>query len=176
VYDINSFHALTMLPDHEKCLQKTAEVFLVQVLIDDNDELVMMMMMTTIVWLLLLRWTSCVWWQVARYKPVAKPTSGTRKCNCRQEMKTMQLGPGRFQMMQQQVCDDCPNVKYVMCNACVRNHWIWLWLLVKSKCCANVLLSVPLLLHSMGQIIKSLASASLCALIRPQFLFDFDAI
>jgi len=25
----------------------------------------------------------------------------------------MQLGPGRFQMMQQQVCDDCPNVKYV---------------------------------------------------------------
>jgi len=24
----------------------------------------------------------------------------------------MQLGPGRFQMMQQQVCDDCPNVKY----------------------------------------------------------------
>ena len=25
----------------------------------------------------------------------------------------MQLGPGRFQMMQQQVCDDCPNVKCV---------------------------------------------------------------
>ena len=50
---------------------------------------------------------------MVRYKPVAKPTSGTRKCNCRQEMKTMQLGPGRFQMMQQQVCDDCPNVKCV---------------------------------------------------------------
>lgn len=49
--------------------------------------------------------------QVVRYKPVAKQTSGTRKCNCRAEMKTIQLGPGRFQMMQQQVCDDCPNVK-----------------------------------------------------------------
>jgi DnaJ family protein B protein 11 len=28
------------------------------------------------------------------------------------EMKTVPLGPGRFQMIQQQVCDDCPNVKY----------------------------------------------------------------
>ena len=52
--------------------------------------------------------------QVCRYKSVATPASGTRKCNCRQEMKTMQLGPGRFQMMQQQVCDDCPNVRLVM--------------------------------------------------------------
>jgi len=51
--------------------------------------------------------------EVVRYKAVAKPASGTRKCNCRQEMKTMQLGPGRFQMVQQQVCDDCPNIKMV---------------------------------------------------------------
>lgn len=51
--------------------------------------------------------------EVVRYKPVARQTSGTRKCNCRAEMKTIQLGPGRFQMMQQQVCDDCPNVKMV---------------------------------------------------------------
>lgn len=51
--------------------------------------------------------------EVVRYKPVAKTTSGTRQCNCRQEMKTIQLGPGRFQMMQQQVCDECPNVKMV---------------------------------------------------------------
>ncbi|ESO05160.1 hypothetical protein HELRODRAFT_171496 [Helobdella robusta] len=51
--------------------------------------------------------------EVVRYKPVAKPTSGTRKCNCRPEMKTIQLGPGRFQMVQQQVCDDCPNIKMV---------------------------------------------------------------
>ena len=50
---------------------------------------------------------------VIRYKPVAKQTSGTRKCNCRQEMQTIQLGPGRFQMTQQQVCDDCPQVKMV---------------------------------------------------------------
>ena len=28
-------------------------------------------------------------------------------------MVTQQLGPGRFQMTQQQVCDDCPNVKWV---------------------------------------------------------------
>lgn len=38
---------------------------------------------------------------------------GTRKCNCRQEMVTRNLGPGRFQMMQQTVCDECPNVKLV---------------------------------------------------------------
>lgn len=42
-----------------------------------------------------------------------KPASGTRKCNCRQEMVTRNLGPGRFQMMQQTVCDECPNVKLV---------------------------------------------------------------
>lgn len=28
-------------------------------------------------------------------------------------MVTRNLGPGRFQMMQQQVCDECPNVKLV---------------------------------------------------------------
>lgn len=32
-----------------------------------------------------------------------KAASGTRKCNCRQEMVTRSLGPGRFQMMQQTV-------------------------------------------------------------------------
>jgi DnaJ homolog subfamily B member 11 len=42
-----------------------------------------------------------------------KPAQGTRKCNCRQEMVTRNLGPGRFQMMQQTVCDECPNVKLV---------------------------------------------------------------
>lgn len=42
-----------------------------------------------------------------------KPASGTRKCNCRQEMVTRNLGPGRFQMMQQTVCDECPNIKFV---------------------------------------------------------------
>lgn len=38
-----------------------------------------------------------------------KPASGTRKCNCRQEMVTRNLGPGRFQMMQQTVSDHKQN-------------------------------------------------------------------
>lgn len=29
-------------------------------------------------------------------------------------MQTIQMGPGRFQMVQQEVCDDCPNVKWVV--------------------------------------------------------------
>ncbi|KAJ8019764.1 DnaJ-like subfamily B member 11 [Holothuria leucospilota] len=51
--------------------------------------------------------------EVVRYRPVAKQARGTRRCNCRQEMKTIQLGPGRFQMTQQEVCDECPNVQFV---------------------------------------------------------------
>ncbi|XP_054282556.1 dnaJ homolog shv [Macrosteles quadrilineatus] len=51
--------------------------------------------------------------EITRNKPVMRPAKGTRKCNCRQEMTTRQLGPGRFQMMQQTVCDECPNVKLV---------------------------------------------------------------
>ncbi|XP_030383853.1 dnaJ homolog shv [Scaptodrosophila lebanonensis] len=51
--------------------------------------------------------------EIVRNKPVVKPASGTRKCNCRQEMVTRNLGPGRFQMIQQTVCDECPNVKLV---------------------------------------------------------------
>jgi len=49
--------------------------------------------------------------EVVRNKAVYKTSHGTRKCNCRQEMVTRQLGPGRFQMMQQSVCDECPNVE-----------------------------------------------------------------
>ena len=61
--------------------------------------------------------------KVVRYKPVAKQTPGTRKCNCRQEMQTIQIGPGRFQMTQAQVCDDCPNIKsvttvFILCTEC----------------------------------------------------------
>lgn len=41
--------------------------------------------------------------QITRNKPVLKPASGTRKCNCRQEMVTRNMGPGRFQMIQQTV-------------------------------------------------------------------------
>ncbi|XP_045123335.1 dnaJ homolog shv-like [Portunus trituberculatus] len=51
--------------------------------------------------------------EMVRNKPVMRAASGTRRCNCRQEMVTRQLGPGRFQMTQQQVCDECPNVKLV---------------------------------------------------------------
>ncbi|KAK4880385.1 hypothetical protein RN001_008531 [Aquatica leii] len=51
--------------------------------------------------------------EITRNKPVMKPAKGTRRCNCRQEMVTKTLGPGRFQMMQQSVCDECPNVKLV---------------------------------------------------------------
>uniref|UniRef100_H2ZCH1 DnaJ homolog subfamily B member 11 n=1 Tax=Ciona savignyi TaxID=51511 RepID=H2ZCH1_CIOSA len=51
--------------------------------------------------------------EIVRNKPVMKPTSGTRQCNCRNEMKTTQVGPGRIQMTQQRVCDECPNVKFV---------------------------------------------------------------
>ncbi|CAB4064017.1 DNAJB11 [Lepeophtheirus salmonis] len=51
--------------------------------------------------------------EITHNKPVMKPAKGTRKCNCRQEMVTRSLGPGRFQMTQQQVCDECPNVKFV---------------------------------------------------------------
>ena len=49
--------------------------------------------------------------ELTHNKPVMKPAHGTRRCNCRQEMVTRSLGPGRFQMTQQQVCDECPNVK-----------------------------------------------------------------
>ncbi|VDN51227.1 unnamed protein product [Dracunculus medinensis] len=48
--------------------------------------------------------------EVKRIKSVYKPTSGTRQCNCRHEMRTEQLGAGRFQMFQVRVCDECPNV------------------------------------------------------------------
>ena len=51
--------------------------------------------------------------ELIRNKVVYRQAPGTRKCNCRQEMVTRQLGPGRFQMLQQQVCDECPNVKLV---------------------------------------------------------------
>ncbi|EGD80533.1 chaperone protein dnaJ [Salpingoeca rosetta] len=52
--------------------------------------------------------------EILHAKPVPKPTSGTRKCNCRMEMKTQQIAPGQFQMMNAQVCDECQNVKMVI--------------------------------------------------------------
>jgi DnaJ family protein B protein 11 len=51
--------------------------------------------------------------ELMRAKSVPKQTSGTRECNCRNEMKTVQVGQGQFQMQQQKVCEQCPNVKLV---------------------------------------------------------------
>jgi len=51
--------------------------------------------------------------ELTHNKPVAKEARGTRKCNCRQEMVTRSMGPGRFQMTQQEVCDECPNIRFV---------------------------------------------------------------
>lgn len=53
--------------------------------------------------------------QITRNKPVMKPASGTRKCNCRQEMVTRNLGPGRFQMIQQTVSTFYNNVTFRLC-------------------------------------------------------------
>lgn len=51
--------------------------------------------------------------EITRNKPVMKAAKGTRKCNCRQELVTRNLGNGRFQMIPQSVCSECPNVKFV---------------------------------------------------------------
>eukprot|EP00048_Salpingoeca_helianthica_P021562 m.13069 g.13069 ORF g.13069 m.13069 type:complete len:358 (-) comp6119_c0_seq1:290-1363(-) len=51
--------------------------------------------------------------ELLRSKAVRQAAEGTRQCNCRQEMRTTMIGQGRFQMMQVQVCDNCPNVRLV---------------------------------------------------------------
>lgn len=51
--------------------------------------------------------------EMERAKSVAKEAKGTRECNCRNEMKTVQVGAGQFQMQQHRVCEQCPNVKLV---------------------------------------------------------------
>lgn len=50
--------------------------------------------------------------QVTRDKDVVKSAPGTRKCKCKQKLVTRQLGPGMYQQYAQQVCEDCPNVKF----------------------------------------------------------------
>ena len=52
--------------------------------------------------------------ELSRFKPVAKTAPGTRQCNCHLEMRTQSMGAGQFQMYQEQVCDRCPNVKFVV--------------------------------------------------------------
>ena len=36
---------------------------------------------------------------------------GKRRCNCRQQVVTKQLGPGMFQQYTTNKCDECPNMK-----------------------------------------------------------------
>ncbi|KAM3188083.1 hypothetical protein ACTXT7_001036 [Hymenolepis weldensis] len=52
--------------------------------------------------------------ETIRSRSVKKSKPGTRDCNCRMEMKTQHLGPGRFQMVQQRVCSQCPNFEFVL--------------------------------------------------------------
>ncbi|XP_073066203.1 dnaJ protein ERDJ3B-like [Primulina eburnea] len=50
--------------------------------------------------------------KVWRVKNVLKPAPGKRQCNCRNEVYHKQIGPGMFQQMTEQVCEQCPNVKF----------------------------------------------------------------
>ncbi|KAK6937311.1 Chaperone DnaJ, C-terminal [Dillenia turbinata] len=50
--------------------------------------------------------------KVWREKNVLKPAPGKRRCNCRNEVYHRQIGPGMFQQMTEQVCEQCPNVKF----------------------------------------------------------------
>ncbi|XP_071689842.1 dnaJ protein ERDJ3B-like isoform X1 [Rutidosis leptorrhynchoides] len=50
--------------------------------------------------------------KVWREKNILKPAPGKRSCNCRNEVYHRQIGPGMFQQMTEQVCEQCPNVKY----------------------------------------------------------------
>ncbi|KAL4341812.1 hypothetical protein GQ457_08G021700 [Hibiscus cannabinus] len=50
--------------------------------------------------------------KVWREKNILKPAPGRRRCNCRNEVYHRQIGPGMFQQMTEQVCEQCQNVKY----------------------------------------------------------------
>eukprot|EP01018_Ginkgo_biloba_P020697 Gb_30294 [translate_table: standard] len=50
--------------------------------------------------------------KVWRENNVLKPASGKRQCNCRNEVHHRQIGLGMYQQYTQQVCEQCPNVKY----------------------------------------------------------------
>ncbi|CAN1153668.1 DnaJ protein ERDJ3B [Linum perenne] len=50
--------------------------------------------------------------KVWREKNVIKPAPGKRRCNCRNEVYHRQIGPGMFQQMTEQVCDQCQNIKH----------------------------------------------------------------
>lgn len=54
------------------------------------------------------RWYLQIW----RDKNVVKPASGKRKCNCKNKVVHRQIGPGMYQQYTEQVCQECPNVKF----------------------------------------------------------------
>jgi len=51
-------------------------------------------------------------YKIWREKNVLKPASGKRKCNCKNKVSHRQVGPGMYQQYTQQVCQECPNVKF----------------------------------------------------------------
>ncbi|TYI69351.1 hypothetical protein E1A91_D08G149200v1 [Gossypium mustelinum] len=50
--------------------------------------------------------------KVWREKNILKPAPGKRPCKCRNEVYHRQIGPGMFQQMTEQVCEQCQNVKF----------------------------------------------------------------
>lgn len=50
--------------------------------------------------------------KVWREKNVLKSAPGKRRCNCRNEQRHIQIAPGMYQQITEQVCEECPNVKY----------------------------------------------------------------
>ncbi|XP_038896699.1 dnaJ protein ERDJ3B [Benincasa hispida] len=50
--------------------------------------------------------------KVWREKNILKTAPGKRRCNCRNEVYHKQIGPGMYQQMTEQVCEQCPNVKF----------------------------------------------------------------
>lgn len=50
--------------------------------------------------------------RVWREKNVLKPAPGKRQCKCKNKLAHKQIGPGMFQQYTQQVCEECPNVKF----------------------------------------------------------------
>ncbi|KAJ8899073.1 hypothetical protein K2173_010226 [Erythroxylum novogranatense] len=50
--------------------------------------------------------------KVWREKNVIKPAPGKRRCNCKNEVYHKQIGPGMFQQMTEQVCEQCQSVKF----------------------------------------------------------------
>ncbi|XP_062208422.1 dnaJ protein ERDJ3B-like [Phragmites australis] len=50
--------------------------------------------------------------KVWRERNVMKPAPGKRRCNCRNEVRQREIAPGMFYQMNEQVCKECPNVKY----------------------------------------------------------------